>query len=329
MRTVLSVGAVIWRLAIFVGAAFGLGLPVDAAQATFPGQNGPIAFRSFDPATGAFPLLRANSDGTDVTVLTELPGLFSDWSPGGRKIAFDFFDAQGNEQIATADADGGNAQVITSGTGLAINEVPSWSPDGTRILFDGSGQSPDAPDFRTSLWTINADGTDPQLFPITNPGFDVEPKYSPDGRWIAFDRIRPAAGHRFQHQAVFIVSSAGGTARQLTAWGLAAEHPTWSPDSQWIAFDTASGAPGPETIEIMHPDGHGKTVILPGSARIGGHKPWFSPDGKKILFGCVFKTRGFIEDICVMDTDGTHIVDLTNTPDMPENWPSWGPAPSS
>src|SRR5690348_3864915 len=123
MRTVLSVGAVIRRLAIFVVAGAGLALPVDTAQATFPGQNGPIAFRSFDPATGAFPLLRANSDGTSVTVLTERPGFFSDWAPDGRRIAFDFFDDQGNEQIATAGAHGRNPQVITSGTGMAINEV--------------------------------------------------------------------------------------------------------------------------------------------------------------------------------------------------------------
>ncbi len=29
-----------------------------------------------------------------------------------------------------------------------------------------------------------------------------------------------------------------------------------------------------------------------------------------------------------MNADGTHIVNLTNTPDTPENWPSWGPAPA-
>jgi len=320
---------VIRCLAVLLVAAAGLALAPGSAHATFGGKNGPIAFRRFDPATGAFPLLRANPDGSGVTTLTELPGFFSDWSPDGRKIAFDFFDEQGGEQIATMNADGTNLQVITAGTGMTINEVPSWSPDETRILFDASNQSPDAPGFHTSLWTINVDGTDPRPFPMSNPGFDVEPKYSPDGQWVAFVRIRPPTGRSFQQEAVFIVNAHGGTARQLTAWGLADEHPTWSPDSQWIAFDADSATRNAETIEITHPDGSGLTVLLPGSAQIGGHKPWFSPDGKKILFGCVFTSgRHVVEDICVMNADGTHIVNLTNTPDTPENWPSWGPAPA-
>ncbi|HZO58882.1 MAG TPA: hypothetical protein VFB51_04230, partial [Solirubrobacterales bacterium] len=33
------------------------------------------------------------------------------------------------------------------------------------------------------------------------------------------------------------------------------------------------------------------------------------------------------DDICVMDADGTDIVNLTNTVEAFENWPSWGPAP--
>jgi hypothetical protein len=38
--------------------------------------------------------------------------------------------------------------------------------------------------------------------------------------------------------------------------------------------------------------------------------------------------KPYNEDICVMNADGTVIVDLTNTPDKNENWPSWGPAPT-
>jgi hypothetical protein len=41
------------------------------AEATFPGVNGPIAFRQFDPATEQFPLLRALPDGTQVTELSD------------------------------------------------------------------------------------------------------------------------------------------------------------------------------------------------------------------------------------------------------------------
>jgi hypothetical protein len=33
------------------------------------------------------------------------------------------------------------------------------------------------------------------------------------------------------------------------------------------------------------------------------------------------------EDICVMNADGSNEVNLTKSPGVFENWPSWGPAP--
>jgi hypothetical protein len=58
-----------------------------------------------------------------------------------------------------------------------------------------------------------------------------------------------------------------------------------------------------------------------------------APDGTRILFMC--EKQGTLpeppedhnEDICVANADGSNVVNLTNTPDVFENWPSWGPAP--
>jgi Tol biopolymer transport system component len=291
------------------------------AGATFPGRNGPIVYRQFDPATERFPLLRARADGTHVTELTDRPGLFSDWRADGRRLAFDFFDADGNQQIATMNADGSDLREITSGPG--IHEVPSWSPDGRRIAFDYSPEAdPNTPGFQTRLWTMRADGSHARPLPMAQPGFDVEPRYSPDGRWIAFGRLREADGD-FQ-AAVFLVRAEGGRVRQLTPWGAYVEHPTWSPDGRWITFNTPEG-----TIEAIRPHGRGRHTILAATESFGGHKPWFSPDGSRILFVCGFQfpDGNFNDDLCVMDADGTDIVNLTNAPATHENWPSWGPAP--
>jgi Tol biopolymer transport system component len=73
-------------------------------------------------------------------------------------------------------------------------------------------------------------------------------------------------------------------------------------------------------------------TILAATPGFGGHKPWASPDGKKILFMC--DNRGtppteppnFNQDICVMDANGSNIVHIIDTPNVLENWPSWGPA---
>jgi Tol biopolymer transport system component len=127
---------------------------------------------------------------------------------------------------------------------------------------------------------------------------------------------------------LFIVRAKGGRVRRLTPWKLNAEHPTWSPDSRWILFNLSPDG----TIEAMRPNGRKRHTILPAREGFGGHKPWFSPDGSRILFMC--ETQGTLpeptadhnEDICVMDANGSDVVNVTNTPGTLENWPSWGPA---
>src|SRR3982074_1602858 len=82
------------------------------AHATFPGKNGRIAFGRYDPTIGDFDLYTANPDGSDVRQLTRVPSFMSDWSADGTRIAFDFFDPGGNEQVATINPDGTDLKQI-------------------------------------------------------------------------------------------------------------------------------------------------------------------------------------------------------------------------
>src|SRR4051812_5306988 len=60
------------------------------------------------------------------------------------------------------------------------------------------------------------------------------------------------------------------------------------------------------------------------------HQPWYAPDGARILFVCEKQgtvaepPAGQNDDICAMDADGSDLVNLTNTPNAGENFPSWG-----
>ena len=298
---------------------------VGSASATFPGTNGAILFRAEDPGSGVGnPLFRVRPDGRQVRVVSRRPGLFSDWRPDGRRVAFDFVQRDGSEQIATMRPDGSDVQVITFGKG--IHEVPSYSPDGGRLVFDASSQNPSSPRFRTHLWTMRSDGSQTHRLPMTSSGFDVEPRYAPNGRWIAFDRLRSSPDG--QLQAAFIVSTTGKhRVHRLTPWSFGAEHPTWSPDSHWILYNSPEG-----TIQKVRPSGTGRQTIVAASDGFGGHKPWYSPDKRKILFMCENQgtlpkpPTGYNQDICVMNADGSNIAHVVNTPKVLENWPSWGPA---
>jgi Tol biopolymer transport system component len=306
------------------------GATATTAAATFPGENGPILYRNLDFDSGfGKPLLRAQPDGSGVRVLDRQLGGYTDWRADGGRIAFELVERDGDIQIATMNPDRGDRRVITSGRG--IHEMPSWSPSGRRIVFDYSPDHPDEPGFETRLWTMRADGSRARPLPMRRPGFDAEARYSPDGRSIAFMRLRPPTAKRDWRAAILVVPARGGRVRRITPWGEWGrdypEHPTWSPDSRWILFNVSPDG----TIQAMRPDGRERHTIVPARPGFGGHKPQFSPDGTKILFMC--ETQGtrrkprkdHNEDICVMDADGTDIVNITNTPKAFENWPSWGP----
>ena len=60
---------------------------------------------------------------------------------------------------------------------------------------------------------MRADGSRARPLPTRRPGFDVEPKYSPNGRWIAFARLRPPTKKRELQTAIMIVRGKGGRVR--------------------------------------------------------------------------------------------------------------------
>jgi Tol biopolymer transport system component len=311
------------------------GAAAATAGATFPGENGPILYRNLDFDSGfGKPLLSAQPDGGGASVLDRRLGGFSDWRADGERLAIELLERDGDVQIATMDPDGGGRTTLTSGRG--IHEMPSWSPSGRRIVFDYSPDSPEEPGFETRLWTMRADGSRARPLPMRRPGFDTEPRYSPDGRFISFARLRPPAGKRDWRSAIMVVPARAGRVRRLTRFGEFgshdyAEHATWSPDGKWILFNLAPDG----TIQAVRPNGRERRTIVPARPGFGGHKPAYSPDGTRIVFMC--ETQGtrrkprkdHNEDICVMDADGSDIVNITNTPKVFENWPSWGPAAAS
>jgi Tol biopolymer transport system component len=318
-----------WRassIALAVSALTLVGF-APPAQATYAGTNGRIAFGRFTPGVPGFPLYTANPDGTNLMQVFPGPSYCSEWSPNGSRLAFTIADA-GVGLIATMDPDGSNLDILGPG------ECASWSPDQTQLVFDYGPGDPNDPTFSTSLWLMNSDGTGRHpLIPAADGGFDVEPRWSPAGSQITFLRIRKFT-QGVQQEAVFVVAADGTGARQVTSNGLAPEHPTWSPDGRWIVFNDASFKPGAqETIWLMRADGTDRQVLYQGTQHTGGVKPQFSPDGTQILFTCVTYGSAFgaghTEDLCTMDADGTHVVDITHTLDAFENWPSWGTAPVS
>jgi len=126
------------------------------------------------------------------------------------------------------------------------------SPDGSAIVIETERADWDQKIFRTDLWLYRDDAKIGSLIQLTQSGHDTEPKWSPDGRWIAFLSERKPASEKDsddkgKHKAkddkgetaqIYLISPTGGEALPLTDGEEEVHTFSWSADSHTIYFAT-------------------------------------------------------------------------------------------
>lgn len=116
---------------------------------------------------------------------------------------------------------------------------PQISPDGELIAFVRSHVEGEAKEYRSHIWVVPATGSAPPRPYTGGPRSDSQPRWSPDGRRLAFVRTigeGPAA-----ERQIWILPRDGGEAWQLTTMRHGATAPVWSPDGRYLAFTAAVG----------------------------------------------------------------------------------------
>jgi TolB protein len=285
-------------------------------------ENGRITFARFDPELGDYSIWAADADGTDQERLTEGPGYATDWSPDGRRIAFEIVDDDGSLHIGTMSPHGGRVRQLTFGRG--IQEFPKWSPDGRWIVYDRADRFPDEPGFHTEIWIMRADGSHQRR--LTKGRSDYEPVFSPDGRHIVFARNHSGLAEEWR-ASLRVMTVDGAHARQVVPPTLGLEHPDWSPDGRWITFNTESTFAPNAAVFAVRPNGRDpRQVVRRSDTRFELFKPVWSPDGRKFLVGC-FDVAAQVDKLCSMRADGTRLR-VVVAPGDPVNFPAWGPRPS-
>jgi eukaryotic-like serine/threonine-protein kinase len=103
----------------------------------------------------------------------------------------------------------------------------SFSPDGKRIAFtsDRTGSF--------EMWASNSDGTNQIQLTSLKAADAGSPRWSPDGRTIAFDARLEG------HGGIFTIDAAGGAPSRITNDSLDNNLPTWSRDGNWIYFSSS------------------------------------------------------------------------------------------
>jgi dipeptidyl aminopeptidase/acylaminoacyl peptidase len=134
------------------------------------------------------------------------------------------------------------------------------SPDGSSVVIVAERADWDQQIFRKDLWLYRDDGkgaslTEPALIPLTQSGHDSEPKWSPDGHWIAFlserksssekdsdddkgDKTSKDKDDKGETAQIYMISPSGGEAIPLTQGEEEVHTFSWSADSRTIYFAT-------------------------------------------------------------------------------------------
>jgi TolB protein len=225
-------------------------------------------------AGDAFEIWTMKQNGTKQRQLTHLGGFatFPDFSPDASKIAFGGTEGTDpNGEIYTVNAQtGGSLHALTSCAGLpagCFNDLPVWSPDGTKIAFlHANDVTEDGDPINEQVWIMDANGQHAHALTSSVAPKDQVADWSPDGSKIVFH----AGG--YGNGGIWVMNADGSAQHQLTGctagdaspcatgddWG-----PTWSPDGTKIVFLRDLGALGiaNRPIYVMNADGSGQHRI--------------------------------------------------------------------
>jgi dipeptidyl aminopeptidase/acylaminoacyl peptidase len=180
---------------------------------------------------------------------------------------------------------GGAAKDLTPGN----HDVPPFSlggpedytiaPDGTEVCFATNADDLAAVSTNSDLYVVPTAGGEIKKITV-NPAADSSPRYSPDGKYLAF-RSQFRAGYESDRWRLMLLERATGKVTNLTEsldrW---VESFIWSPDSSRLFFNVEDR--GRRYIQFIPITGGGVRIALSGDSSLDDMQ--LTPDGKTMVY---------------------------------------------
>jgi dipeptidyl aminopeptidase/acylaminoacyl peptidase len=245
-------------------------------------------FRPLSLLTGLFALL--------AVVLRPIPAAEATLPGTNGLIAFSS-EVSGERHIWTMDANGGNRQQLT--TGSHIDRTPSWSPDGTKVVYRAQyDNGPPVGGLRIKV--IGDPGDDG----IAGTEMDFLPRFDTSGNRLVFEEDR--GGGNFD---VVVMDLSNDHKTNLTELNGMNDHsPVFSPNGTQIAF--ISESPGSSDVWIMDDVANPQPVKISNTPADIKSTVDFSPDGKTLVFDFT-SDSGVTNHIAKVNVDGSSYLQLT------------------
>jgi Tol biopolymer transport system component len=273
------------RFAIVFALAAAVLWAGPASQATFPGQNGDLAYRGLRDTDSSYRIY-VRSGATEMAITPDGGWAYQpDWSPATGRIIYVFDANLTNERdLWTAHPDGTDRQRLTFSP--AKDEAnPTWSPNGNKIVYTDHGT------YR--IYIMRADGSGKRLLAdLAGEGSALS--WSPDGRFLAVE------GYRKNTVDILLIKVSDGSKRWVTSTIRMEGQPDWSPNGKRLVFHRRMGSQ--DDLFSIRPDGTGERRLT-NTADIWESGAVWSPEGTQIAF-VRYMPDPFDRDLAIMPASG-------------------------
>lgn len=180
----------------------------------------------------------------------------------------------------------------------------AFSPDSKEICFARNTDKVEAISTNNDLFTVSVEGGEPKRITGSNPGSDTTPRYSPDGKFIAY-RSQQRNGYESDRFRLMLYDCAAGSSRELsTGFDRWVEDLAWLPDGRGLILTGQDRGRDALWLAPMNGD---KFKRLTNDDSNGGVT--ISRDGKVMAF--TRQSLTLPAEVFKAGTDGSNVTQLT------------------